>query len=187
MPAALPTWILDGFWGNHSRFENLRRRLHQAVGPARIWAYDNRGTVPIQELARTLARDLLQSPEPVSLVGYSMGGLVIRAALAAQPSLPVRSTVFLNTPHAGTWTALALPLPATRQMRPGSPFLRELDAAPWNLPALAVWCPADAMVVPGHSARWPRASHFIRSDVPAHVWPIYSPSLHREVARFLAS
>ena len=70
-------------------------------------------------------------------------------------------------------------------MRPGSDFLARLDQAEWNIPTLATWCALDAVVVPGQSARWKHATKTIQSHVPAHAWPVISPSIHKEVVRFL--
>jgi len=44
------------------------------------------------------------------------------------------------------------------------------DAAPWDIPTLAIWCPGDLIVVPGSSARWARANQIIRCTVPGHAW-----------------
>ncbi len=180
------TFILDGIWGWHPRWESLRRRLDKHVGPARIWHYDNSGRLSLEDAAACLVRDLAALDTPFHLVGYSMGGLVIREAMRQSPDLPLRRAALLHTPHAGSFAAHLLPLPACREMRPGSPFLRRLDAAAWTFPTLATWCSADLMVLPGRSARWTRASHHLQSPVPAHAWPVFSPAIHQKVSDFLA-
>ena len=70
-------------------------------------------------------------------------------------------------------------------MRPACQFLKRLDRAAWAVPTLATWCPLDAIVVPGHSARWSRATATFRSDVPAHAWPVISAGIHKKVISFL--
>jgi triacylglycerol lipase len=181
------TLILDGIWGSHSRWERLRSRIATEVGPCRIWRYDNSGRVSIESLGKALAAGLKPLNTPVNLVGYSMGGLVVREALRQAPGLKVRRVALLNSPHYGSVVACLLPLSACREMRPGSAFLKQLDAAPWTHATLATWCPYDLMVFPGSSGRWKKASIVLRLDVPMHVWPVLSVEIHRSVTAFLAS
>lgn len=185
MSEPVPTLILDGIWGGHARWGKLRRKVEREVGPCRIWHYDNSGRCDLEVLGRRLVELLRGTGGWVNLIGYSMGGLVIREALRQEPGLPVRRAVFYHTPHAGSLAARLLPLPACRDMRPGSAFLRRLDAAEWRTPTLVTWCPGDLMVVPGSSAAWPRASRILRSDVPAHAWPVISSRLHEAAVEFL--
>jgi len=177
--------ILDGIWGNHTRWNGFARLLEKRGARAAIWRYDNSGKTGLAEAGARLAGELCREEGPFHLVGYSMGGLVVREAVRQIPAERVGRVALLNSPHAGSEFARALSLPATRDMRPGSRFLRELDRCDWPFPTLAVWCPFDLVVFPGWSARWTRARRVIRSVVPAHVWPVFSPWLHREVADFL--
>jgi len=179
------TYILDGIWGGHSRWERLRRSLEAAGGPGHIWRYNNSGLVSLEVLGAQLADMLRATDRPFNLVGYSMGGLVIREAMRQAPDLPLHRTALLHSPHGGSLAACFLPLPACRDMRPGSPFLRRLDDSQWERPTLVTWCASDLMVFPGRSARWHRATRILRSDIPAHAWPVLSPGIHRSVANFL--
>jgi pimeloyl-ACP methyl ester carboxylesterase len=181
------TLILDGIWGSHSRWERLRNRIATEVGPCRIWRYDNSGRTSLESLGADLSAELKRIDVPVNLVGYSMGGLVVREALRQAPGLKVRRVALLNSPHYGSASAMFVPLSACREMRPGSAFLKRLNAAAWTYPTLATWCPFDLMVLPGSSGRWKGASVVLRSDVPMHIWPIVSVTIHRYVASFLAS
>lgn len=180
------TVILDGLWGWHTRWEPLRRKIEAGVGPCQIWHYDTTGFVSIEAMGRKLADDLRGLDGPFRLVGYSMGGIVIREAMRQAPELQLQRAVLLNSPHSGTIVAHLLPISACKEMRPGSAFLRRLDAAPWEYPTMVSWCPADLTVVPGHSARWQRATHFVRCDFPWHDWPVISGGIHRSVIEFLA-
>ena len=181
------TLIIDGIWGSHKRWERLRRRIEKEIGPCAIWRYNNSGRVSIEDLARVLAAELKHLDRPVNLIGYSMGGLVVREALRQEPGLKVRKVVILNSPNHGSAAAFLVPLSACREMRPGSAFLRQLNAAPWNYPTLVTWCPYDLMVFPGSSGRWEKASVMLRSDVPIHLWPVFSVEIHRSISAFLAS
>ena len=110
-----------------------------------------------------------------------------REALRQTPALKVLRVVLLNSPNYGSASACLLPLSACREMRPGSAFLKQLNAAPWTYPTLATWCPFDLVVFPGSSGRWQKASIVLRSDVPMHLWPVMSVEIHRSVTAFLAS
>ncbi len=182
----MTTLILDGIWGGHTRWERLRQKIESSVGPCRIWAYDNSGRASITEVAQKLVAELETVRGPFHLVGYSLGGLVVREAMRLRPGLPVRRAVLLHSPHAGSWAAAFLPLPACRDMRPGSAWLRRLNAADWTIPTLVTWCATDLMVFPGTSARWARASEVCHCLMPAHAWPVVSRRLHHRVVAFLA-
>ncbi len=185
--ASAPTFILDGIWGTHARWEGLRKRLTSGGSDSTIWRYDNSGFKSLEAIGAKLAAELAAVDAPFNLVGYSMGGLVLREAIRQNPGLPLRRAVVLNSPHNGTAMAwLLAPLRACREMQPGSAFLTRLASAPWSAPTLAVWCPGDLTVFPGHSARWDQATHHVRSDMPLHAWPIISQGIHAKVADFLA-
>ena len=178
-------YLVDGIWGSPWDLVPLKQRLNKEVGPARICRYDNSGFTSLEQAGATLAAELRATRQPFYLVGFSMGGLVIREAMRQAPDLPLQKAVLLHSPNNGSRLAHLLPLPACREMRPGSAFLLRLDAAPWHYPTLVTYTPGDLMVYPGESARWSKATHIIRSTVPAHAWPLISPSLQRSVVLFL--
>lgn len=179
------TLLLDGFMGIHWRMRLLARRLECAGLPTEIFRYDASGRTPIGLSARRLVRHVKAQGSPVNLVGYSMGGLVVRRAVAMCPELPVRKLAFLNTPHHGTIMAHMLPLPATQQMRPGSRFLQRLASNPDRAPILQSCCMGDLMIVPNSSAILAPRHRTVRSWVPAHIWALFSPKLHRALVEFL--
>ncbi len=184
MQAMTKTIILDGIFGRVRRFRYLRDKIREHIGPCEFWTYENTGRTCLRQLGRELAAELQQTG-PCHLVAFSMGGLVVRSALHQAADCPVEKIVFLNSPHQGSTLAWLFPLPACRQLRPGSSFLQELSEAPWNRKSLAVWCPGDLIVIPGSSARWDQADQTYCCRVPAHLWPVYSPAIHRKVIRFL--
>lgn len=65
----------------------------------------------------------------VVLVAHSMGGLAARAYLRRFGAAAVARVITIATPHAGTRFAPLGNGPNARQMRPGSDWLRALDAA----------------------------------------------------------
>lgn len=181
------TFILDGIFGRPRRFGRLRDVIERSCGPAVIHHYDCTGRTPFEQLGAELADAIRAANTPVNVVGYSMGGIVIRSAHMLHPELPIRRAAFLNAPHAGSVVAYLLPFPACRQMRPGSDWMRRLDDAAWDIPTLAVWCPGDLVILPNRSACWAKATETVCGRVPAHVWPIYSRNIHRRIAAFLSA
>lgn len=180
------TYILDGIWGWHLRWEGLRKRVEKEVGPCQIWHYDNSGRTSLEKAGTELAKEIAKGPGQVNLVGYSMGGLVIREALRQEKSVQARNVVLLHSPNNGSLNGHFFPmLPACQEMRPGSSFIQRLNQAPWSHPTLVSWCPYDLVVFPGTSARWGKATQSLRSDVPVHAWPVVSKSIHNAVVSFL--
>jgi hypothetical protein len=129
--------------------------------------------VRIEAIGRRLAwfvyRTYTAHDRPVDLVGHSMGGLVIRAALAGvqdggdgwPPNLLVPRVVTIASPHDGTPSALGCTDEQCRDMRPGSAFLTGLAENPqvgggttWTL----IGSVADELV-PGPSAVGMSAAH----------------------------
>lgn len=163
--------------------KGMKRTLERrGVGPVEIFAYNSSGVVPLEQIAREFV-DFCGEGE-VQVAAHSMGGLVVRTAKVQFPEWKVKKAAFLCVPHRGSWMANLLPLPGVRQMVPGSPLLRQLDAAGWSVPTLAVWCPGDLLVMPGSSARLSTAEKEIRCDFPLHNWPVVAPRFHRAVADF---
>jgi pimeloyl-ACP methyl ester carboxylesterase len=208
----MKTVLIDGWMGNHRRLERMRGNIVAAdVGSsmaesprtssfaeatedkhvrgstdALIWHYDSSGRTALEILGGRLGGYLRNLAEPFNVVGYSMGGLVLREAMRQAPDLPLRRAAFLHTPHQGTWAGYTLNLPAVCQMRPGSSFLQRLNEAEWDRPTLNVWCPGDLVVVPGWNARWTKATREERCDVPGHIWPLVSRRMHEKIHDFLA-
>ena len=182
------TLFLDGIWGRPKRFSRMRKIVEECGGPTEIFPYDCSGIGCLEEEGRKLAHAVKLRGEPVNIVGFSMGGLVVRAAALADPNIQYRRAVFINSPHRGSYLSYLLPFPKLRgiqQLRPESDLLRRLNAAAWNIPTLAVWCPLDLMILPGKNARWDKANQLIRCDIPVHTWPIHSPSIQRRITAFL--
>ncbi len=98
---------------------------------------------------------------PLALVGFSMGALVVRFYLQALGGARTARAFFsIAGPYRGSFNAYLYPGLGTRQMRPGSPFLRRLDAGARALDRMAVFTyrtPLDLMVVPSTGSRIPRA------------------------------
>ncbi|MGN6625515.1 MAG: alpha/beta fold hydrolase [Tepidisphaeraceae bacterium] len=179
------TLILDGFLGRPRRWERLRALTEARVGPAKIVRYASTGRLSLEEIGQGLIDEIRQHPAPVNLVGFSMGGLVIRSAHLIDPALPVRRAVFINSPHRGTWMACLVPTPGVRNMRPFDEHIRRLNEVAWTAPTLTVWNRIDGIVLPARSTRFGAGRH-LQAKIPLHIWPVWSRSIQRRVVDFLA-
>lgn len=115
--------------------------------------------------AERLARRSAEPAPEVDIIGISMGGLVARllAAEGDSTGFRMRRLFTIATPHAGAGLARWIrPDRATRDMRPGSPFLERLDAglesAGFELVCYAQlrdwWVGARRTAPPGAGSHW---------------------------------
>ena len=86
-----------------------------------------------------------------------MGGVVCRYYLQRLSGVDhVERFVAISAPNYGSWLAYASNKPGCVQMRPGSTFLRDLDAGKASLSKVAVttiWTPLDLTILPAKSSR----------------------------------
>jgi triacylglycerol lipase len=94
--------------------------------------------------------------DQVHVVGHSLGGLIARYLVQRlDGDRRIDSLVTLGTPHAGTLWAHLVNTPLVRQLRPGSPLIRELaEPAPGcRTRVTAVYSDLDQMLVPATVGR----------------------------------
>jgi pimeloyl-ACP methyl ester carboxylesterase len=191
-----PVLLVHGLWDSLARIDPLLQGL-RARGISRIHGFDLRpsnGRAPISELARQVAdqADALRhesGAQQIDILGFSMGALAVRWYLQRGGGREhVRRFISISGPHAGTWTAFALPFAGARDMRPQSALLRALDADADPFGAVEVHCiytPLDLMIVPAKSSVL-RGSLSIHSvPIPLHRWMIRDPRVLDLVARLL--
>lgn len=143
----------------------------------------------IDEIGARLARYVCEAhgTAPVDLVGHSMGGLVVQAALQRLPAAAVRRVVTLGTPFAGLPSAIGCDVRQCLEMQPGSAWLQASRAAGWRVDlAIGSECDHD---VPISSSLQVDATN--RVWVPAtrgidHGTLVTDEALARLVARSLA-
>ncbi len=186
-PGQRPVLLIHGYLCNRGLWWWLRRRLRQrGIAAATINLEPPLGG--IDGLAEALARriELLlgeTAADRVVLVAHSMGGLVARAYLRRHGSEKVVRLVTLATPHHGTLLARLGPGRNAREMRPDSPWLRQLATGEnFAVPVTSIWSARDELVVPQDSARLSGARDEMLS-APGHLAMVFSPT----VARFIES
>jgi pimeloyl-ACP methyl ester carboxylesterase len=161
LAARIPVLLVHGLVDNRSVFTVLRRSLRRR-GFAQVcsWNYSPfLGDVAAgaADLGEHIERICAQTGhDTVHVIGHSLGGLIARYHVQRQGGdRRVASLVTLGTPHQGSLWAHLLPTPLVRQLRPGSPLLRELaEPAPGcRTPITAIYSNLDEMVVPTSSGR----------------------------------
>jgi triacylglycerol lipase len=153
--------MVHGFMNTGRLFKTLCRELgargHICHAPT-FHPNDARLGIPdLSEKLGSFIRDNTEAGSPLALVGFSMGALVARHYLQALGGArSTRAFFSIAGPHRGTLNAYLFPGPGTRQMRPGSPFLRELNSGTTllgNLPVFTYRTPLDLTVHPARSTR----------------------------------
>jgi pimeloyl-ACP methyl ester carboxylesterase len=151
--------LVHGFAGSSASWSAVRRALREDGRTVVSFDYLPWAS-SVDELADRLVelvQDVLAATGAgkVHLVGHSLGGVVVALALT-RDGLPdhVDLVVTLGSPFSGSPWAGMLPLgPLIRALRPGSPLLRRLAAAP--APAGVRWLAFASTldpIVPAHCA-----------------------------------
>jgi triacylglycerol lipase len=148
----LPVVLVHGFAASSTCWFALRRSL-RADGRTVLSFNYSPWASSVEELAdrlTALVEDLraVTGAEKVHLVGHSLGGLIIAQALTRRRLAGrVELVVTLATPFGGSPWADLLPVgPLVQALRPGSPLLRRLAAAP--PPAGVRWLAFGSIVDP---------------------------------------
>ncbi|WP_046112909.1 esterase/lipase family protein [Aquincola tertiaricarbonis] len=189
--------LVHGFMCNRAMWNPWMRRLRAAghpfvavtLGPP--WA-------PVEHHAPALQQAVQRARQatgrPPLVVAHSMGGLVVRAwlrSIAALHADPVAECtagiVTIATPHGGTWLARFGRAANARQMRLGSAWLAELQAAERPAWAAGFTCfhsNCDNVVFPVSAAVLPGADNRLVPGM-AHVQLLGHPAVLGEVLRRL--
>jgi triacylglycerol lipase len=163
-PGEVPVLLVPGYGGTPESLATLAARLGAAGRRVEVVALPDRGTGDLDASARVLGRALdATGAARADLVGYSAGGVVVRALLA-DPARAVRArhVVLLGAPNHGTDVAgVAAALDpgactgACAQLVPGSGFLARLnrgDETPPGPDWTSIWTDRDQTVTPPSSA-----------------------------------
>jgi triacylglycerol lipase len=153
--------MVHGFADTGGLFRRMSRRLeaegHICHAPT---LHPRDGRLGIPDLSEKLAAYIEASVRrglPMAVVGFSMGSLVARHYLQELGGAAAAKAFFsIAGPHSGTITAYLYPGIGTRQLRPGSPFLRLQEAGAAAIGGLSVFTyrtPFDFMVLPSTSTR----------------------------------
>jgi pimeloyl-ACP methyl ester carboxylesterase len=154
-----PVLLLHGYGANSSYWLFVRKAL-EAAGFGAVHAFNHqpvRHDIPAAS-ARCVqrARELMDrhGTDRVHLVGHSAGGIVVRHAVQLGGLTEASTVVTVAAPHRGAPLARWGIGGTAQEMRPGSPLLAALAAAPAPIGTRFVSYYSNMdVVVPGHSAR----------------------------------
>jgi pimeloyl-ACP methyl ester carboxylesterase len=194
LAARIPVLLVHGLIDNRSIFTVMRRSLRRrGFTSVCSWNYSPLLTdVPrgARDLGDHLERICQQTGhDRVHVVGHSLGGLIARYYVQRLGGYDrVESLVTLGTPHSGSVLAHVLPTPLVRQLRPGSPLLRELDepAPGCRTPVTAVYSDLDQVVRPTTSGRCEHPDLVTRNVLVRGVGHMSLP-IHRTVVDEVAA
>jgi triacylglycerol lipase len=185
-----PVVLVPGYRDRAAKLARLAHYLRrQGIEAIPLSPQPSDGAAGVDELAHQLAGEIDAHVGPhrsFDLFGFSMGGLIGRYYLQRLNGVGrMVRLVTLATPHLGSWSAYGVPpRPAILQMRPGSPFLRDLNddlSALDRVDFLALWTPFDLSVTPATFAYLPgRPAQRLLS--PFHGLLVYDPSVQRAIA-----
>jgi hypothetical protein len=161
LAARIPVLLVHGLVDNRSVFSVMRRSLRRR-GFAHVfsWNYSPlltdvaRGAAHLGAHIERICEKT--GHDRVHVVGHSLGGLIARYYVQRQGGdLRVESLVTLGTPHHGSVWAHIAPTPLIRQLRPGSPVIRELDepASRCRTRVTSIYSDLDQVVLPTSSGR----------------------------------
>lgn len=162
-----PVLLIPGYGGSALDLAPLAAQINAAGRSAIVLDLPGDGTGDLRRDARLLneavARALRRGAPSVDVIGYSAGGVVaLLWAREDDGAAKARRVIAIGTPFHGTAVAAAaeaftprLCAMACRQLVPGSPLLRGLDArpAPPGPAWLSLWSADDLVVTPPSSAR----------------------------------
>lgn len=148
------------------------------------WAYTNDLSVPLPELVAQFVFWVASLQyDHVHLVGMSMGGLIAAAYIQLyRKASTVRSYVNIAGPLNGTAVAYLSGAPGARDMRPNSPFIREMQRTQDQLrgvPCTTIRTPMDLMIIPSTSSCLPHAVDNCSVLNLGHGWLLSDPRVHQ--------
>lgn len=184
--------LVHGFMETGSTFKMLRKRLEARgvdVMVAKLKHKDGRGG--LENLAICLKQDIDKEfglKTPISIVAFSMGGLVSREYLQNQGGAKrCENLITVSSPHNGTNAAFCYPTQGVKQMRPGSGFLRNLHETQDRLgkmPVVSYRTPMDLVILPPTSSIWDRAEN-LEYPVMLHPMMLTSNTVLNDIERRL--
>jgi triacylglycerol lipase len=202
-PGEVPVLLVPGYNGTPASLEPLAAGLRAGGRRVVVVGLPDRGTGDLAAAARVLERAVDRAGAArVDLVGYSAGGIVVRAFLADRGGAArARRVVLVGTPNHGTELAGAaaavdarLCVGACAQLVRGSALLARLnggDETPAGPAFTSIWTASDRTVTPPASARLEGAVNVRVQDVCAgsgvgHGGLVRDPLVLGLVARALA-
>lgn len=184
--------LVHGIFETGSAFKTLKRRLEKRGFECfvpRLKPSDGRGG--LNHAAVQLKQDIdskFGPQEPIQIVAFSMGGIVSRQYLQVLDGASrCQNFITISSPHHGTKAAWLYPTQGASEMRPGSPFLANLQKTQDKLgkiPVASYRTPMDLIILPPTSSIWDRAEN-IEYPVLMHPLMITSDTVITDIEKRL--
>lgn len=184
--------LVHGIFETGSAFKTLKRRLEKRGFECfvpRLKPSDGRGG--LNHAAVQLKQDIdskFGPQEPIQIVAFSMGGIVSRQYLQVLGGASrCQNFITISSPHHGTKAAWLYPTQGASEMRPGSPFLANLQKTQDKLgkiPVASYRTPMDLIILPPTSSIWDRAEN-IEYPVLMHPLMITSDTVISDIEKRL--
>jgi len=161
VPATAPVLLIHGVLCNAGVWYGFRKDLAtRGLGPLYTISYGPPlASIELfaDQVAKKIDAILAQTGAPrVAIVGHSMGALVARAYLRHHGAAKVATVITFGGPHHGSVHAWLFPGLCLAQLRPGNPWLTELNRAEDAQPVvrtISIWSWHDSMIAPQTSGR----------------------------------
>ncbi len=181
VPPRNPVLLIHGIADSEANMRWLARSLRDQGWEVRtLNLRPNWGQSGLSDLALQIqtCADLEFPGRKFDLVGFSMGGLVSRYYIQRLGGLMrVERFVTISAPHHGSWMAHCLGTRGSREMRPGSAFLRDLaDDSDFlkRIKFTSIYTPCDLVILPPRSSAMPQARN-VRLPILLHPLMIIDP------------
>jgi triacylglycerol esterase/lipase EstA (alpha/beta hydrolase family) len=193
-PARLPLLLVHGVAVNDGVWFAVRRDLaRRGLGPVYTINYGP-PLAGIEHFAGQLASRIdavraATGAERVALIAHSMGGLVARAYLRRFGAARIAQLITIGTPHHGSMLAWTFAGRCLAQMRPGNPWLADInraESAPPPVPITSIRSRHDSMVAPQASAELACARNIALAGI-GHNALLNSREVMDEIASAIAS
>jgi len=160
-PGKLPILLVHGFGCSRGVWWLLRRRLeaagHTVATVSLVPPYTSMGKLVPQLNQRIEEVCAATGSKQLTLIAHSMGGLICRSYLARHGSERVDRLVTLATPHAGSIMSKIGFGQNSREMTPGSLWLRDMATETVKIPVISLRNAYDNYVMPQDNQRLPGA------------------------------
>jgi len=188
LPGKKPILLVHGYGVSRGTWWLLRRRLeaagHSVATVSLTPPYTSMGKLVPQLTQRIEEVCADTGSQQVTLVAHSMGGLICRSYLARHGIERVDRLFTLATPHAGSALCKIGFGQNSREMTPGSLWLRDMASESIRIPAVSLRNAYDNFVMPQNNQRLPGARDV---ELPAvgHIAMLYDERVFRILLELL--
>ena len=192
-----PIVMVHGLGGHPGNWTALEASLRLA-GFGQVYRLDMRGIDSMRAGAKKLESLIeevltvngISETGSVDVVAHSMGGVVVRKALAALSlRRRVHRVITLATPHRGSHLAWYLRRGIGAELSPNHQLWSELETQlPWaqEIPLTSFYADGDCLVLPAESCQVPGAEN-IRVENATHFSMLWSRDISRAITTRLLS